>query len=697
MKTVKGQGCLQLAQAISKQADCPEPLWRASLSVAKFCSDGEKAAHKMSEKHPEYTPEATIKKLTQIKGPYTCSTFDELCPNVCPDCPNWGNISGPILLGRKIEEASEEDNQIEIETEDAPEIINVPTYPYPYFRGKNGGVYIRTRTLDGEIEEKSIYHNDIYVVKRIRDIEVGEAVVIRLHLPRDGVREFTVPLTAVTSKEEFRKAVSMQGVVSANMDELMKYTTQWITELQSTVQADDAHRQFGWVGDTMKSFVLGDQQIFPAHTEFNPPAVNTASLFPAFKPKGTLEGWKHMVNFFNREGFEAQQFVIGAGFGSVLMQLSPIHCANLHLWGDTGVGKTTAAVAALTIWGDPEDLILQERDTYNHKMNRGEVYKNIFMVMDELTNSPGKVLSDIVYNFTGGRQRGRMSSGANVERHRGDSWRMLALTTGNTSMVDRISLYKTMPRAEAQRILEYHVHGKVFESKQETDEFSNAVTTNYGHAGPLYVQYIMTHLDEVKELVAEVRKRVDEKANLKAENRFWSAYVTYALAGLIVAKRAGLIEYETSPVFKWSMDLLEENKRRMLDMGATTEDILNDFFNEHWGSVLWIKGDIDLRKDENDGLNSIIIPENMPRGKLVARYETDTNKAFIVPKVLKSWCGEQQINYTQFVGELKNKMGAVRVKTRLSKGTHLSLPPQDVIAVDCKIGKTEDVGGIEDL
>ena len=37
---------------------------------------------------------------------------------------------------------------------------------------------------DGDVEEKEIYRNDIYVVQRVMDVESGEAVVMRLHMPK---------------------------------------------------------------------------------------------------------------------------------------------------------------------------------------------------------------------------------------------------------------------------------------------------------------------------------------------------------------------------------------------------------------------------------------------------------------------------------------------------------------------------------
>ena len=106
------------------------------------------------------------------------------------------------------------------------------------------------------------------------------------------VREFTLPLTAVTSRDEFRKFMSMQGVAVTKMDEIMQYTTTWVNELQARETADEAHRQFGWAGKDMETFILGNQKVYKDRIDFNPPASTTISLFSAFDPKGSLEEWK---------------------------------------------------------------------------------------------------------------------------------------------------------------------------------------------------------------------------------------------------------------------------------------------------------------------------------------------------------------------------------------------------------------------
>jgi hypothetical protein len=207
---------------------------------------------------------------------------------------------------------------------------------------------------------------------------------------------------------------------------------------------------------------------------------------------------------------------------------------------------------------------------------------------------------------------------------------------------------------------------------------------NYGHAGREYIKYIINNTEEVEKLLQTVQVKVDTTAGLTAENRFWSALVAATMTGLILAKRLGLVNYDSKKIFKWIIERLKDNKNEVSGMSISVEETLNDYIHEHWSNVLWIKSTEDLRAQE-DGTTNIVIPEALPRGKLVARYETDLKRAYLIPKPLKAWCVQQQINYTSFIGELKTKLGAINTTMRLSKGTHMNLPVTRVIAVDCSI------------
>lgn len=704
LKSCSGTGCAQLAHSVVKQNEVDEVLWRATLSIAAFCEDKSKAIHKVSEKHPEYNPEETEYKASLIKGPYTCVKFDEFRPNVCPECQHWNKIKSPIVLGREVVEANEEESVVIEKLMDvptaSPQPFVIPKYPEPYFRGRGGGVFKRVASGDdGEVKDVLVYHNDLYVTRRIRDPESGECIVMRLHLPRDGIREFTVPLTAVGAKDEFRKYLSAQGVAVMKLDELMSYTHKWINDLQYKVTADEARRQFGWVDDDphkgMKSFVVGNMEIYKDRIEVNSPSAKTIDLFPAFMPKGTLEEWKETMNFWNRPGVEMHQYMVGMSFGAPLMPFfENINGTVFHVHSkDSGLGKTTAMYAGASVWGDPDRLVLQERDTYNSKMNRAEVYKNLVVYLDEMTNSAPKDLSDFAYQVPSGMQRNRLGARGNTERHRGQPWKTLFATNGNTSMLERINMYKAMPKAEAQRILERSATSVSFDSKEETDEFSRKVMRCYGVAGVAYIQYLLNNKEAVWQLVLSTQKRIDEEAKLTKENRFWSAQVAATISGLVLAKRAKLIDWQIGPVVRWIIDTMYDAKDDLRTMGSDVESILADYWAENYNNFLRIKSTDDARKGFT-GLDHLIQPEASPRFALVARYEYDIKRLFLLPKPLKEWCGKQQINYAGLVEGLKiGRTKAKRESARLGKGTHINLPPKDVLVIDCSAfvdDETED-------
>jgi hypothetical protein len=690
-KTATGAGCAQIGYAVGNQANIEEPLWRATLSITKFCSDGEKAAHFVSKDHPEYDAETTEYKLSGIKGPYTCATFDSCRPNVCAECPLWGKITSPIQIGTVIEEAETET----IESEDAGEPVvvykntggEIPRYPFPYVRGKSGGVYVRQEDDDGNPDEVLVYLNDLYYTKRVVDYEAGECVIGKLHMPNDGVREFALPLVAATSKEELRKILAKHGVAvgGKRWEYVMAYTQAWIEQLQATTVADTARTQFGWSDNAFTSYVLGDREIFADRVGYNPPSSKTSFLFPALKPRGTLEGWVAQADFYNRPGLEPYQYVVCQALAAPLMRFTPVNAAIFDFYSDgSGHGKSTTQKFALTIYGEPSDLIVGPKDTLNARMNRMELMKDVNVQFDEFTEFPSEHTSDLIYGATDGRQKARMSAGSNEERHRGDAWHTTMTASSNHSMLAKVYMHKAQPKAEVQRVLRYHVQPYNFTDKHETDLFAKTVGDHSGHAIEVFVQKIMQDVSTTKELLESVQRKIDTACGLTMQNRFWSVQGAVTVTALILARDAGLLSYDPKVMFDWVVQLIKTNKVDDVDADVSVDSLINDFVHEHYGSILWIKSTEDLRGGQNgNGLDSLVVPEMQPKVKLVARYETDVKKLYIVMRPFKAWCAKQRLNYDSVVERMCEKYDGKKVKIRMCKGTKMSLPPATVLSLDC--------------
>jgi hypothetical protein len=517
----------------------------------------------------------------------------------------------------------------------------------------------------------------------LRDPDLGEAAVLRLHLPMDGVREFTIPLASILGKEEFRKHMAANGVAVIKMEDLMAYVTSWVNKLQATSVADEARRQFGWVDENCDAFVVGNKEIGASHIDLNPPSTGTAKLFPLFASKGTLQGWKKMVEFYNRPKMEMHQFVIGMGFGSPLMQFMPQCGAVFHVYSnDPGLGKTTAMQVGASIWGDPSLMMTREQDTTATKMNRAEVFKNIFLPVDEMTNVNPKEASDFLYQITGGMQRNRQSASSNAERTRGDSWHMLVCTTANSSLLGRVRMYKAIPKAEASRVLEYEAQVYHFADKTETDQLGRDLANNYGHACVPYIQYIINNRDTVRDLLYETQARIDRAAGLLQPHRFWSAMAASTITGIIIAKKLGLVNFKVADIVKWLIGVILKAKGDIDTMTGTPDDLLTSYLAENYTNILRIRSTDDSRIVDEQ-LDHLVIPDATPRMALVARYEYDVKKLYLLPKPLRDWCSKQQINYMSLLDGLRHPpTNLISKKVRMGKGTNMNLPPADALVLN---------------
>ncbi len=94
------EGCAFLKDAKESASDMNEPQWYAALSIVGRLENGTELAHEVSRGHPDYTPEATVKKLTQAleaSGPRTCDNINDLWGK-CTTCPHFGQVKSPIMI-----------------------------------------------------------------------------------------------------------------------------------------------------------------------------------------------------------------------------------------------------------------------------------------------------------------------------------------------------------------------------------------------------------------------------------------------------------------------------------------------------------------------------------------------------------------------------------------------------------------------
>ena len=230
---------------MTHQKQIEEPLWRSGLSIAGHCEDKDIAIHVISKHHDDYDYQKTIDKVELIPGPHSCKQFETHRPHGCKGCKHKGKLTSPIQLGRVIAKAKGSDNTIEAVSEELESTVtyHIPDLPYPYFRGKNGGVY---KTIDDDDEDGFlVYEFDFYLVERLQDPTVGESAWFKLHLPNDGVREFIARTSDLLAADRARQILVDAGVVAnpKQLAQIIEYIIVCIRSQQKSKKASEMYKQ----------------------------------------------------------------------------------------------------------------------------------------------------------------------------------------------------------------------------------------------------------------------------------------------------------------------------------------------------------------------------------------------------------------------------------------------------------------------
>lgn len=672
-RTMRGDGCEQLKYAYENRATIDYYEWFHAISVAAMCKDASEAVHTLSDGHPDYDPDTLDSKVATIKGATSCAKFEGKNPQLCKGCKWKGQILGPKYLGKVVPEAKSNVVEEIIETPEGPktEKFNIPEYPFPYYRGEGGGIWRKPpKDAGAEVEPMLVYPHDFYVLKRMKDAKMGEVIVFRRHLPQDGVEDFMVPLNEVTSKDTLRKAISTHSIVCGGktFEPMMDYLLKSIIQLQDKRKMEIMRNQFGWADNDSK-FVIGDQEIAADGVLYSPPSSTTASLAKHMGPVGDLKKWKEVWALYGRPGMEAHAFGALSAFGAPLLKFLKQTGAAINLISpESGTGKTTIMRMAMSVYGHPSELIAKKSDTLNAKMQWLAIMRNLPFCVDEITNMGADEFSDLVYGISQGKGKERMTAGGNELRVNETTWQTISLCTSNASFYEKLSGRKNTPDGEMMRLIEYRVGNTDAISMEEGKYmFDNQLMDNYGHAGPIFMKYVLQNMEEVREACTTIQARLDRELQLTQKERFWSAGVAGNLAAGFIIKMLGLVDWDMNRIYQWACGMVLTLRDEVEPPATSATQIIGDFLNRHWLNAVVVNDVADSRS------NLELRPIMDPKGELFIRFEPDTQKLFITAKKFHDYCVSYQINYKETLRKLKDEGVYIKADTkRMSKGMKMT-------------------------
>ena len=689
VRSAKGEGCAQILDCYQNRATLSEPRWFNVLSIASKCDDAEKAIQKVSEGHPDYDPIKVINKAKGIKAPHTCLQFEQTNPGLCAGCPHKARgMKSPIQLGSVIKKSKAQEVVAPAATPEAEDIIlKIPKLPNPYFRGDNGGIFKEIRlppkSEDGEETIKNIlvYEHDLFVWKRMNDPNDGDAIVLNLRLPMDGLRQFTVTNTQLTDQTDLRKRLASHGVVVSSklFPEVQEYLLTAVRNLQYKKRVELMRLQFGWVDNDSK-FILGDREITADGTYHSPPSSTTMDIAKHVHAAGSFEKWKQVFNLYGEEGHEPHAFAAFTAFGAPLLKFMGQNGGIINvIHPDSGTGKTTVLHMCNSVYGNPEGLCAVFADTLNAKLMRLGIMNNLPFTIDEITNLTAKEFSTLAYSMSQGRGKDRLKASSNELRLNLTTWATMSLASSNASFYEKMTADKLSPEGELMRVIEYKIAGtSSIPTDYGKEMFDHQLQKNYGHAGEIYLEYLVKNLEEVVKMALQLQAKLDKNLKLSQRERFWSAFIAANLAGASVAKRLNLHDIDIRKVYGWIPAMVAGLREEVALPVTSASSVVGDYINRHIQNILVIEDAIDKRNSKAKQ------PDVEPRSSLLIRYEPDTQLMFLAAKAFKDDCVSLQINYKSTINNLTlNGIYKGTKNKRLSKGMEVVSPAVHCIVLDC--------------
>lgn len=665
--------CQQIAQIRDTQGNVPEPLWYGGIGVLRFCEEGPALIHQWSSGYIGYTAEETDEKIQHHidsgVGPTTCAKFDSTNPGVCINCPVWQKITSPIQLGRVIPASVPQQIQLGSQT------ITLPPPPKPYIILPKGGVGY----LDADGLVCAICEYGVVPIRRVFDMDAKQSTVtLRVTYPTDATREFDV-FAATLSSTDFGKSMASKELYlgAKNMAQLQAYILDYLREVQKASASVQLHSHMGWKEDFSR-FVSGPTVYHSDGVVDELPAnLRSNSGLSGFGAVGDLDKWKQVAEAYNQPGMEAYQFGLLSAFGAPLMPFSGYSGALVSLISSSGgQGKSTIQNVISSVWGNPKELELIANDKVLPLMQRIAKYCNLPVTLDELTMKPVEWLSELAFQVTQGRERLRLNPDAS-EKLNVARWSTLVITSSNSSLIHKLTGVRANSEAEALRVFEVSVLNRGQIPKINADNLFGLIKNNYGVAGDVYMRYVVTHVEEIKQLYTQIKERLDKATNAKSSERYWIAVATVNMVGGLIAKKLGLINYDMRAQFIWMQRAIGEMRAMLNDNTRDNLAVLSAFVSENMGNRLFTNHD---GRAKQGGVVNMV----EPRGPLRLRMIESTGTMLIPKALLKAYMVQNGGDMNELRRELTS-IGALvhhSIKRDIGQGTNYTTVQTDCIELN---------------
>ena len=648
-----------------------EPLWRASLGIAKFCDDPAAAATALGNQHPGFTIESSMEKMEGWNGtgPTSCAKLEELCPAGCVGCPHAGKFTSPAALARGKTTVSAEVAPAPTATGVESVIpVEYESIPIPGYSRKGGWLLY---TAPGAEEATPVVNRDMFVVGAVtNDLQDRQTVSLCVDFGKEGWQVVSIPLIAITrGGNDLSHALALKSVyISGGADRLKVYLMRYLDELRKLHKIEFFCTHYGWQED---GAFLGPTGLIGPNSDrkihFDGPIRSVENVVTQ---KGSAVEWTAATAAFAHPQLKPHSSLVLMMMSTILLEGTGIHSLIVNAYSkDSGSGKSVTSMFGLSAWGDPERLKRKVEDTGNSTFKFLGVMRNIPTYIDEITVLEGDALRSLVLTLPEGREKERLSRDA--ESFRGAAqWRTPVFSSSNHDLYEQLGS-RVVSEADKLRVLQMVFDRcDLFDRDAKLGMFlSKVANNNYGSIGPIIAQAVIDRGGAAavyEKAYAEWESKYEFK--FLGKERFYMAIITCMSAMADIVTELGLVKFDAHEAVRNMFQTVLDIRGVLHDDVMDGLDVVQQYLAENVNEMVHMR----VRPDASghDRTHFYDEPQRAAIARTEARLDATGNFVagllYINRPAFRKWCKRSGADFNAVLSSLEQAGVGVKGNVRKS-------------------------------
>lgn len=382
------------------------------------------------------------------------------------------------------------------------------------FKGLNENSYNTNRyelSSDGIIYENIpnvgrilVCYHPIVPIQKYKSAEDGSEKIKLAYYTNYEWNYVIVDKSIISSTQSIIKLSDLGiAVNSENAKYLIKYLTEIENLNKDKIKTEISVSRLGWINDKLvpydKTYEFDNAKDLPRVDE-------------RFGTSGKLEDW---VEFFKerRKINNITRIIMAGAVASILLKTIKQSGFTIHIFGESGYGKTLACMVGQSIFGNPSQNDSSGIGINFNFTNAGleyrlNLYNNIPLFINEMQlQRDAKDYDKMLFMIESGRGKARSTKVGGVGKE--NSWNNVVITNGEKNIVKTNSDNGAYNRCLCCEILQ-----DAFDNPMEVADF---VKENYGNP----IREILKHLGDydIKKIFKEKREETKVQGNIITEKQ----------------------------------------------------------------------------------------------------------------------------------------------------------------------------------